>query len=208
MSGLTSVWTGNDHDLLLEAIPFYLRSPVDGGGRKLTIVDATWGNGTFWRGRTPPGWRVVGMDSNAGKRAEVRADNRWLPVRDASVDVVVYDPPFVTHRWSEWSQMQSYGYAVGKGSVGYLFPAFVAGAARALRQNGILLCKMADQVHSGYLWPQTLELQQEIEDAPGLTLCDVIIKVRPSARPQPAGRRRLHAERRHSTWLVARKGKC
>lgn len=55
------------------------------------IVDVTFGNGTFWRNSSR---QVVGLDCLRGRAKHVVADFQALPLRNASVPTVVYDPPF------------------------------------------------------------------------------------------------------------------
>ncbi len=204
MPEFSSVHTGDDHSFLLEAIPFYLRRrPVT----TLRILDATWGKGVFWQGARPAGWRVVGMDALRFKHPEVWADNRQMPFRPQVFDAVVYDPPHVTHPWSAWDQSGAYEFAQGRGSIAYLYPDFLIEAGRVLVPDGIVIAKLADQIHTGKYWWQTFKFIQEAQVA-GFTPCDVVIKVRSNYRPQPNGRRQLHARRRHSFYIILRKGRC
>jgi hypothetical protein len=57
----------------------------------LTVFDPTYGNGTFWRG-----WdrALIGGDKDRTRARDVQLDFRNLPLRDQSVDLVVFDPPF------------------------------------------------------------------------------------------------------------------
>lgn len=197
---LTSVWEGNDGDFLSRATPFYLRRAL-----RTPILDATWGKGVFWAGQALRPC-VVGVDNNPEKRAEVLADNRVLPFRNEAFDVVVYDPPHIVHPWSDWDSDDRYSVAEGRGSIAYLFPPFLIEAERVLTAGGILIAKLADQVHSGRSWFQMGEYVTMLPFA-GFTACDIVVKVRGHARPQPAGRRVLHAARRHSYYVIARKGK-
>lgn len=196
---LTSVWEADDAGLITRIIPFYLRHDA------AIVLDATWGKGNFWR--YDEQFRVVGMDNDKLRHAEVLADNQVMPFRNDTFDAIMYDPPHITHSWSDWDQSGSYGVAGGRGSIGYLFPLFLYEAWRILKDDGIVVAKLADQVHSGMTWHQTREFCQCAE-AEGFQHCDTIVKVRTAARPQPSGRRQLHASRRHSYFIILRKGKC
>lgn len=204
MSGFTSVWDGNDNGFLREAIPFYLRESYC--PQRTVILDSTFGLGVFWRPGTPEGWTLISMDINPVKPAAVIADNGRMPFRDGVFNVVVNDFPHVTHDWSPWDSAGQYAVAAGRGSIAYLYPPFLAEAHRVLTADGIVIAKIADQVHSGRSWFQTGEFVAMLP-AYGFTACDLIVKVRSHARPQPPGRRTLHAARRHSFYVIARKGK-
>lgn len=201
---LTSVWESDDNSLLLEAIPFYYREAYT----RLRILDATWGKGTMWRA-IPKNYRVVGLDIDPSKRASILADNRKLPFQANSFNIIVFDPPHVTHSWSTWDQSVNYSNADGMSDVTHLLSNFIEEAIRVLRDDGILFIKIADQIHSGRKWLQYVSFVREIvQYSPSIVVCDTIVKIRPNYRPQPEGRRQLHARQRHSYWIVCRKGKC
>lgn len=58
----------------------------------LTVADATWGTGRFWK------WdhdlTIHGVDID-NETAQVKADYRQLPFQRRSVDVLCFDPPFI-----------------------------------------------------------------------------------------------------------------
>ena len=206
-SVMTSVWEKTDNEFLRTAIPFYLRSkeeifPLP----KLRILDATFGLGVFWKDSYPKEWTVYGMDADKTKRPTLYGDNRSIPVRGNIFDVVIYDPPYVTHGWSKWDESYRYGSAEGYGSISYLFPSFLDEAERVLRTGGIVIAKLANQIHSGRFFDQVCEFKVMAQTQ--FTLCNEVIKIRSAARPQPAGRRQLHAEQRHSYYVILRKGAC
>jgi DNA polymerase-1 len=59
-----------------------------------TTLDASYGKGNFWDGSAPVS--VLGLDLNPRRAKDVVGDFCHLPFRDASVDVVVLDPPFLS----------------------------------------------------------------------------------------------------------------
>lgn len=204
-SSLTSVWEGTDNGFLRRAVPFYLRERYSPVGTR--VLDSTYGLGVFWQDGIPAEWRLIGMDINSTKPAGVVADNGALPFGDAAFDVVIFDPPHIVHPWSDWDEAGRYSIAKGRGSIAYLFPSFLIEAHRCLAPGGILIAKLADQVHSGRSWFQMGEYVNMLPFA-GLTPCDIVVKVRGRARPQPTGRGVRHAARRHSYYVVARRGRC
>ena len=183
---LTSVWNSDDGAFCEAAIPFYLRRE-----RRTPVLDATWGNGVFWKS-SPLRPEVVGIDLCLDKRPTLYADNQVMPFGDDTFDVIVYDPPHVTHDWSPWDSAGQYAVAAGRGSIAYLYPAFLAEAQRVLTPDGIVIAKIADQIHSGRTFLQTFEFTALLPEH-GFVACDLIVKVRASARPQPSGRRTLRS---------------
>lgn len=193
---LTSVWEKTDAAFLSQAIPFYF------GCEPKRILDATLGLGVFWKNTA---YGPIGLDNDLQKHPAILGDNRALPFANEVFDVIVYDPPHVTHSWSPWDSSSRYSVADGRGSIAYLYPAFLAEAHRTLNCRGILMGKIADQIHSGRQWLQSIEFITKAQCS-GFTVCDLIVKVRQRYRPQPEGRGTRHARRRHSFWIICRKG--
>src|SRR5258708_1095226 len=92
---LTSTWEGTDSQLLDRMLDFYPPQPPG------VILDATMNSGRFW---VDSERRVIGLDIDPKFRPEVVADNRRLPFKDSSLDVVVYDPPHIPNQGSDKSK--------------------------------------------------------------------------------------------------------
>lgn len=58
------------------------------------IVDATYGNGTFWKGSVR---KVIGGDYDRTRAKDFIADFRNLPFADSTVPTIIFDPPFHPH---------------------------------------------------------------------------------------------------------------
>lgn len=187
----TSVWTDNDKTLLDWAIPFYWRH----SGSEPKVLDATFGRGVMWRNSIIP---HIGMDANTA--ASVYGDNTRMPFVAEAFDVIIYDPPHMEDVGNYVTYMQY-------GSNSNQYPAFATEAQRVLRRDGIVLAKIADQVHSGKAQWQHVDLMKAAIGA-GLVCCDLIVKVRAAPRIDPKWIHVWHARKRHSYWLVFRKGDC
>lgn len=61
----------------------------------VTILDATYGSGSFWRG-SHADVRVTGLDINPSRAKHVCGDFTRLPFVDDAFDVVIFDPPYHT----------------------------------------------------------------------------------------------------------------
>src|SRR5205823_2558271 len=81
---LPSVWFGTDAELLEKMLDFYPRK------RPARILDATVNRGRFWAGSSRP---VIGLDIDSANKPDVVGDNRHMPFKQSSFDVVVFDPP-------------------------------------------------------------------------------------------------------------------
>ena len=195
----SSIWEGNDRDLLQWAIPFYWREVGPPA-----ILDTNYGAGRFWRGTF---WPIVSLDSSTP--ADIKADNRWLPFLPESFDVVVYDPPHLAERHigAEYGGMQAlYGQGTGSESMAGDFPLFLAEAARVLRPGGVLLAKLTDNVHRGKNQWEHFAFMLYASDI--LQVCDLIIKTRKGPMMDPKWKNAYHARKRHCFWIICRKGRC
>lgn len=166
------------------------------------VLDATCGRGCWWTRWRPD--RLVTSDRRPG--AQLRADFRQLPFATDSFDAVCLDPPYklngtpsgdvdvrygvdVPARWQDRMELIRDG---------------LDECARVLRPGGHLLLKCQDQVASGAVRWQTVAFTNHGAGL-GLDLVDRFDLL--GGRPQPAGRRQLHARRNSSTLLVFEKGK-
>ncbi len=203
---IPSVWYGEDAELLEKLLRFYPRKPPR------RILDATVNRGRFWRGSRRP---VVGMDIDPQFKPDVVADNTKMPFRDASFDVVVYDPPHIPNQGKDKEKdfNERFGLVLRSPkengyTFSHTFPPFVREAYRVLKREGILLCKIADYVHHHrYQWAH-IELINAARDA-GFTACDCIIKLRKGPIIDPKWKTAHHSRRQHCYWLIFRKStKC
>jgi hypothetical protein len=126
-------------------------------------------------------------------------------------DVVAYDPPYVSIGGRNTTNLGDYHKRYGidtapmtPGGVQYLINDGLKECARVTKYNGILLVKCQDYISSGKLWPGTY-LTARAADCYRLTLVDRFEHIAKSPRPQPSGRKQVHARRNLSTLFVFRK---
>jgi methylase of polypeptide subunit release factors len=175
-------------------------------------VDATVNRGRFWRGSQRP---VIGLDIDPRYQPDVVGDNRDMPFRSGSFDVVVYDPPHVPNRGKDRSKDFNTRFGLGakaSAAQGYnlshLYLPFAREAYRMLRPEGILLCKIADFVHDHRQHWAHDDLRRAATAA-GFCACDEIVKVRKRPIVDPKWQVAHHARRQHCFWMVFRKSrKC
>lgn len=201
---LPSVWEGTDAELLARMLKFYPRR------KPKIIVDVTVNSGRFWQGSSFP---VVGLDIEAKHRPSIVGDNRRLPLKDRSADVIVYDPPHIPNQGEDRSK--DFGTRFGlvlksNAKNGYnfthLFPDFVNNAYRVLKPEGVLFAKISDYVHGHrFQWAHVALIEAAIDA--GFCACDCIVKIRKGPIIDPRWKKAHHARRHHCYWLVFRKSK-
>lgn len=162
-------------------------------------IDLTYGEGVFWSG-----WRPLWLTTNDadGRKGLWHDDFRSTGWKDDGFDVVVFDPPYklngtpskgderygvdVPAKWRDRMQLCIDG---------------ITEAVRLVRPSGIVLVKCQAQVVSGKVRWQDRIFADHAE-ALGCELIDRFDFL--GGRPQPEGRRQVHARRNHSTLLVLR----
>lgn len=199
---IPSVWDGDDAELLERMLSFY--PSVDPN----VVLDATVNSGRFWRGSRR---QVVGLDINPAYHPDVLGSSLQMPLRNESIDVVVYDPPHVPNQGRDRSKDFNTRFGLGTKSSaenGYNFshtyPPFLAEAKRVLKDDGLLFCKLSDYVHNHRLQWAHVDFIKAAERE-NFTACDCIVKVRKGPIVDPKWRVAHHARRHHCYWLVFRK---
>jgi DNA modification methylase len=171
------------------------------------VLDMTYGLGRFWRLYRPD--TLVTNDLDESTEATWNLDFTQLPDSwEGIYDSVVFDPPYKLNG-TGGSHPSDDGYGVankGSGRMDLIF-AGLDEAVRVCAPNGHILVKCQDQVCSGRKVWQTLAITNYVcfkhYYQPKVDLVDQL-HVR-SYRPQPAGRRQVHARQDYSTLLVFRK---
>jgi hypothetical protein len=135
------------------------------GGPEATVLDTTYGRGGFWTRYRPAG--LVVSD----------ADFRALPQPDGSVEVICFDPPYISTGSRETSTVDDLYDRFGLGelsgwqAIRALIDAGLAECARVLAPRGYLLVKCMDYVESGRKVWNTFHVAAEGERL-GLRLYD------------------------------------
>lgn len=179
--------------------------------REWLTLDPTYGRGVWWKQWRPD--QLVTCTDRAPVEVEAdrnRVDFRALPFDDAVFDAVAYDPPYVSvggRRTTGIADMHDrFGLThapTSPAGVQQLINDGLAEMHRVVKPRGIVLVKCQDYISSGRLWLGTHHtLTHAI--ALGFDVIDRLEHVT-HPRPQPAGRRQVHARRNLSTLFVLQK---
>jgi hypothetical protein len=191
-----------------EVFPFVLSLYVEPGS---TVADVTYGKGVFWRKVPKDAYKVLASDLELG------VDCRNLSYKDASIDCVVFDPPYmhtpggtahVDHQNYEGYYKNNLANSDKKYHEAVLDLYFTAAreAWRVLQHQGVYIVKCQDEVCANRQRLTHVELINELQSY-GFIVEDLIVVVR-NGKP---GVSRLitqaHARKNHSYFLVFLKPK-
>ena len=161
------------------------------------VLDSTYGRGVWWKA-----WSPEDFTPYTGNFLD-------MPFEDSEFDSVTYDPPYVSPGGRATTGLPDfydrYGLKLTPNSPAGLQEVMNRGleeVGRVTKPRGHILMKCQDYVSSGKLW---LGVHYSIAHAQTLdmSVVDVILHVK-HPRPQPPGRRQVHARRNVSTLLVLR----
>ncbi len=188
-------WPTNAH-LLADVARLWI--PVEG-----TVLDVTYGRGIWWKQFHPATLVTHDLRSDG-------VDFRQLPEADSTFDVVAFDPPYVCTGGRETSTISDFNERFGlhttprtPAELDNYIGAGLAECARVVKPHGVVLVKAMDYVWSGRYHPATHHLMVRAFGL-GLEIIDRFEMVG-QVRPQPGGRRQVHARRNLSTLSVFRK---
>lgn len=165
-----------------------------------SVLDATFGEGGFWKVWVPEEIRT----NDKHKKAQHREDYRAMGWENNAFDVVVFDPPYKLNGTPALGEQDERYGTTGRTSRDEVMEDIRLGAIECYRVcRRHLLVKCMDQVEGGKMRWQTDMVTRAIEELGGRKVDRFDIPT--AGRPQPGGRRQLTARKKHSTLLVFRK---
>lgn len=167
------------------------------------VADVTYGYGTFWKRWRPYELYATDLDAAKSPLRGESVDFTNLPYSDSEFDAVVFDPPYKLNGTPTDSVDERYGVHVVK-SWQDRYELIYKGLDECCRvSKRYVLLKCQDQVCGGKKRWQTLDFANHanwnkwrLEDR-----FDMLV----TPRPQPGGRRQVHAQVNYSTLLVFEK---
>lgn len=201
-----TAYQGTNEDVFPHVISLYVAP-------RSSVADVTYGKGVFWK-RVPKGtYRLLATDLKNG------VDCRNLPYRDASIDCVVFDPPYmhtpggtahVNHQnYEDYYRNNSAENGSGKKyheAVLELYFKAADEAHRVLRNEGIYIVKCGDEVCANQQRLTHVELINELTQK-GFITEDLFVLLRNNRPGVSRVIRQVHARKNHSYFLVLRKSK-
>lgn len=178
------------------------------------ILDVTYNSGRIWKGLAK---LPVKCDINPKYSVDVVSDFRFIPFRDKSFDVVVFDPPHLSIHGAAGNN-EVYGdfygintfYTSGRDGLNVIpmFLPLLLEVKRILVTDGILISKISDTINANrYHWQHVafINLALQLE----MTPCDMLVKIRNTKRISSNWKKVRHFRKNHCYWMVVRNSnKC
>lgn len=166
-----------------------------------TVLDTTYGSGSFWRGSTAD-VQVTGLDINPTRAKHVCGDFTRLPFLDNAFDVVIFDPPYHTDVGKQKASVTHERFGSFE-KVADLKQAVHLGTAEAWRVARLgVIVKVQDYIHASRAVWMSLWVQRAIPVEP----FDVLYARRTCGKIRsPKWRDQLSIWRNHATYWVYRK---
>lgn len=194
-----SAYTGTND----EVFPFILSLYVPRGSR---VADVTYGKGVFWRNVPEGEYDLLPTDLGTG------TDCRDLQYKDASIDCVVFDPPYmhtpggtahVNHQNYETYYRNNEAGSTSKYHEAVLDLYYTAAreAWRVLRTPGTYIVKCQDEVCANLQRLTHVEIINELERL-GFVTEDLFVIVRNGKPGVSRLLKQAHARKKHSYFLV------
>lgn len=193
-----------------DVFPDILRLYVPPGS---IVADVTFGKGAFWKRVDPRAYDLRATDLKTG------VDCRKLPYEDASLDAVVFDPPYMhTPGGTAHNGHQNFeGYYANNGAahpqkkyheaVLDLYFTAASEARRVLKPEGVYILKCQDEVCANRQRLTHVEIINELTST-GFDVEDLFVVVRLNRPGLSRVLRQVHARKNHSYFLVFRKVKA
>ena len=199
-----SAYTGTNDEIFPHVLSLYVPTGS-------VVADVTYGRGVFWRRVPEDAYRIEPSDLSTG------IDCRKLPYDHASIDCVVFDPPYmhtpggtahVEHQNYETYYRNNRADSVKKYHEAVLDLYFSAAreAWRVLRSGGIYIVKCQDEVCANQQRLTHVELITELATY-GFVAEDLFVVVRNGKPGVSRILRQVHARKRHSYFIVFLKPK-
>jgi hypothetical protein len=193
---LYSVETGNSAQTIAKMIRVLFPDAV-------MVLDATWGTGGFWSPHFGARSKyVIGLDRSPHGRPDVLGDFTRLPFRDGAFDLVVFDPPFISHASKAGTSKVDRRFSSYRSEEEAL-ATVQAGAREAWRVARLgALVKVQNHVHASVY----VDMEAWVREALAMPVYGHVEQIRPSKMIAPTWSDQLSVWSNSATFLAFRHG--
>ncbi|KKN22925.1 hypothetical protein LCGC14_0910000 [marine sediment metagenome] len=172
------------------------------------VADLTYGNGRFWKWpsnniQQPP---IIALDAVVREGVHIQSDYRRLPLKSKSVDVAVFDPPFIFSPGLRGIIGEDRGFRGGPGPYNASdLQAHTAQAMVQMRQvarHGMILKgqNLVTSQHPNWWTYQVMDMGERLL---GIWPEDVLIQVSSAARMiDPRWKNQYHFRRSEAYYII------
>ena len=172
--------------------------------------DVTYGNGAFYAGEDEPAFK---FDIDPQRPDVVEASSCAVPLADATVSSLVFDPPFLTYVRAgrsgngKMTMARRFGGYWSYSELVDHYKGTIAEASRLLKDDGVFVVKCQDIIHNHAMHATHINVVDWATGS-GFKLLDLFVLTASSRLPSPnrAGKQR-HARIFHSYFLVFKRTK-
>lgn len=199
-----------------EVFPKVLDLHIEDGA---SVADVTYGEGAFWRQVPAKKYDLTATDIDPSRSPDSTdgVDCRDLPYEDASFDCIVLDPPYAEGFYETEGKPSDNDYWIEKRyasdrsdnaktyheAVLQMYAAAGREADRVLRDEGVLIAKMQDEVSRNEQRLTHVEVTNMYEEM-GFTAEDLFVVVRPDTPTVGRVYEQRRARKNHSYFIVYR----
>jgi len=191
-----------DHKILDILIPMH--SPCENP----VVLDCTYNTGKMWKKcKYKP---TITLDIDPKYNTIIVGSFKKMPLENRCIDIVVFDPPFLTSdgdsKYSSKVYKECYGITnndVDRDglNISKIFIPFLIEAKRIIKKRGIIIAKIGDMIHSGrYQWQHCDLINEAIKL--GMNVDDMFIKIRNNVMNSSKWNNILHLRKNHSFFIV------
>ena len=171
-------------------------------------ADLTFGNGSFWKQHARP---KLAFDITPLHADVIQASSSALPCETASLQNVVFDPPFLTyvkngrsHKSGKVAMTARFGGYWAYTELVTHYTETLTECARVLKRGGKIVFKCQDVIHNHRMHCTHANVIQWADER-GFRLRDLFVLVAKSRMPSPQKGTQRHARVWHSYFLVLEK---
>ena len=173
-------------------------------------LDPTYSTGGFYKKIKQP---IYKFDIAPVKKDVIAADSRALPIKNAVIESIIFDPPFLATKGNvENSKKKSnviikrFGYYKDMKLLWDYYNKSLKEFYRILKDNGVLVCKIQDSISSGKQYLSHIELINQAVKI-GFYPKDVFVLMSKNVILSPKHNKQQHARKFHSYFVVFKKEK-
>ena len=173
-------------------------------------LDPTYSRGNFYKKNVPE--PIIKMDIDPQAEGVIQADVESLPLRDGSMETIMFDPPFLATSGRTDAEdenniiVKRFGLYPNEKELHSFYSRALQELYRVLQNEGILICRSQDKVSGGKQYFSHVFIINEAVRI-GFYVKDLFVLLAKNRIVADWQRNQKHARKFHSYYLVLKKSK-